>query len=75
MTPGDWYKTDCNQSDKQLVAFDSYMIPEADLELGQLRRFGKFKSSGMAAHWEDAISGASAEGSPPSSLGKARNHM
>jgi cytochrome c oxidase subunit 2 len=36
-----WYwsyeYSDYNQSDEQLVAFDSYMIPEDDLELGQLR--------------------------------------
>jgi cytochrome c oxidase subunit 2 len=36
-----WYWTyeysDYNQSDEQSLAFDSYMIPEEDLELGQLR--------------------------------------
>lgn len=36
-----WYwsyeYSDYNQSDEQTVAFDSYMIPEDDLELGQLR--------------------------------------
>ena len=36
-----WYWSyeyaDYNQSDEQSVAFDSYMIPEDDLELGQLR--------------------------------------
>lgn len=36
-----WYwsyeYSDYNQSDEQSLAFDSYMIPEDDLELGQLR--------------------------------------
>nr|YP_009138111.1 cytochrome c oxidase subunit 2 [Lobosphaera incisa]AKF78669.1 cytochrome c oxidase subunit 2 [Lobosphaera incisa] len=36
-----WYwsyeYSDYNQSDEQGIAFDSYMIPEDDLELGQLR--------------------------------------
>lgn len=36
-----WYwsyeYSDYNQSDEQTVAFDSYMIPEDDLEVGQLR--------------------------------------
>ncbi len=31
------YYSDYNQSDEQSLAFDSYMIPEEDLELGQLR--------------------------------------
>ncbi|PWA82507.1 cytochrome oxidase subunit II, mitochondrion [Artemisia annua] len=36
-----WYRTyeylDYNSSDEQSLTFDSYMIPEDDLELGQLR--------------------------------------